>query len=107
MFAHFRCEGLILLETYTTMKGETLELPDFLEIVKEVTHDRNYSMFTLSRKNDEPEIKCATNSTYSYGVINGNVNAENGVNCNDLSKDALISNCTIDDTKEKTSASVM
>jgi hypothetical protein len=34
-----RCKGLILLETYSTLSGEELQqrLPNFLEIVKEVT----------------------------------------------------------------------
>ena len=46
----FRCEGLILLETYTTMKGEELKLPSFLDIDKEVTDDRGYSMYNLSKR---------------------------------------------------------
>lgn len=45
-----RCKGLIILETYTTMKGDELKLPDFLDVVKEVTADRSYSMYNLSRK---------------------------------------------------------
>ena len=45
----YRCKGLILLETYTT-KTDDLHLPDFLEIMKEVTDDPAYSMFNLSLK---------------------------------------------------------
>lgn len=30
------CEGLMLLETYTTAKGDELKLPDFLNVEKEV-----------------------------------------------------------------------
>ena len=45
-----RCEGLILLETYTTMKGEDLKLPTFLDIDKEVTDDRSFSMYNLSKR---------------------------------------------------------
>lgn len=48
---HPRCKGLILLETYTTKMGDSLERPDFLEIEKEVTGDPFYSMFHLSLKN--------------------------------------------------------
>ncbi|KAL9981196.1 hypothetical protein ACROYT_G009867 [Oculina patagonica] len=47
---HPRCKGLILLETYTTKVGDALELPDFLDIAKEVTGDPFYSMFHLSLK---------------------------------------------------------
>lgn len=46
----FRCKGLILMETYTTKSPDEVHLPDFLEIVKEVTHDPHYSMFNLSLK---------------------------------------------------------
>ncbi|ELT98807.1 hypothetical protein CAPTEDRAFT_170068 [Capitella teleta] len=52
---HARCRGLIILETYTTLKGEDLKLPDFLNIVKEVTNDRQYSMYNLSRIDDEAQ----------------------------------------------------
>lgn len=38
----------MLLETYTTKTGTDLELPDFMEIAKEVTSDSTYSMFNLS-----------------------------------------------------------
>ncbi|XP_038059692.1 TRPL translocation defect protein 14-like [Patiria miniata] len=44
-----RCKGLILLETYTTLPGNELPLPDFLKISKEVTGDKNYSMYNLSK----------------------------------------------------------
>ncbi len=53
----FRCEGLILLETYTTMKGEDLKLPSFLDIDKEVTDDRSYSMYNLSKRELPPVSK--------------------------------------------------
>ena len=45
-----RCKGLRILETYTTIKQGDLELPDFLDIAKEVTGDPSYSMFHLSLK---------------------------------------------------------
>ncbi|ODN05751.1 hypothetical protein Ocin01_00933 [Orchesella cincta] len=49
---HKRCQGLILLETYSTLSNEELDkrLPSFLTIVKEVTGDPKYSMFNLSLK---------------------------------------------------------
>jgi len=47
---HPRCKGLLILETYTTKCGDSLERPDFLDIVKEVTGDPFYSMFHLSLK---------------------------------------------------------
>ncbi|KAL5017121.1 hypothetical protein ScPMuIL_006710 [Solemya velum] len=47
-----RCKGLVLLETYTTMEGEALELPDFLLVKEEVTDNSQYSMFNLSLKED-------------------------------------------------------
>ncbi|XP_054724393.1 TRPL translocation defect protein 14-like isoform X2 [Uloborus diversus] len=51
---HPRCTGLILLETYTTLKGDELlgRLPPFLNVVKEVTGDPSFSMFNLSLKSD-------------------------------------------------------
>lgn len=44
-----RCEGLVLLETYTTLKSSEVKLPPFLEIIKDVTDDLDYSMYNLSR----------------------------------------------------------
>ncbi|CAL1281897.1 unnamed protein product [Larinioides sclopetarius] len=51
---HPRCEGLILLETYTTLKGRELigRLPAFLNVTKEVTGNPAYSMFNLSFKEE-------------------------------------------------------
>lgn len=47
---HPRCKGLLILETYTTERGDGLKRPDFLDIVKEVTGDPFYSMFHLALK---------------------------------------------------------
>ena len=49
---HERCQGLMLLETYTTMSVTDLKqrLPDFLDIGSEVTGDPAFSMFNLSLK---------------------------------------------------------
>jgi len=44
----------VLLETYSSLTGEALKncMPKFLNIVKEVTGDPDYSMFNLSLKED-------------------------------------------------------
>ncbi|CAO1318798.1 unnamed protein product [Diamesa tonsa] len=49
---HPRCKGLMLLETYTSLEGESLKksMPQFLKITKEVTGEAAYSMFNLSLK---------------------------------------------------------
>lgn len=49
-----RCKGLILLETYTALEGIKLNesLPDFLNIVKPVTGNPDYSMYNLSLRED-------------------------------------------------------
>ncbi|KAK4292007.1 hypothetical protein Pmani_035198 [Petrolisthes manimaculis] len=51
---HERCEGLLLLETYTTLTAEELHarLPSFLTIESDVTGKPNYSMFNLSLRDD-------------------------------------------------------
>ncbi|XP_076039530.1 TRPL translocation defect 14 isoform X2 [Oratosquilla oratoria] len=51
---HPRCEGLLLLETYSTLPSEELSrrLPDFLNIAEEVTGRPDYSMFNLSLKDE-------------------------------------------------------
>ncbi|XP_018339614.1 PREDICTED: TRPL translocation defect protein 14 isoform X1 [Trachymyrmex septentrionalis] len=48
--AHRRCQGLMLLETYTALTADELKniLPQFLIIEKEVTGNPDYSMFNLS-----------------------------------------------------------
>lgn len=44
----------MLLETYSSLTGDALKncMPKFLNIVKEVTGDPDYSMFNLSLKED-------------------------------------------------------
>jgi hypothetical protein len=67
-----RCEGLILLETYTTAKSRELidKLPLFLTIVKEVTNDPSYSMYNLSSKTGGSIMARLNNS------VNHNNNSE-------------------------------
>ena len=50
-----RCRNLVLIETYTTKDNKKLELPDFLDIVKEVTGDPAYSMYHLSAQNNHSD----------------------------------------------------
>ena len=51
---HTRCNGLVFLETYTSLSKEELakRLPDFLNIQGDVTKDPEYSMYNLSLKED-------------------------------------------------------
>nr|CAH0100669.1 unnamed protein product [Daphnia galeata] len=52
---HPRCHGLVLLETYTTQSLEEFQankLPDFLDIVNNVTGDPTHSMYNLSLKEE-------------------------------------------------------
>ncbi len=51
-----RCRGLLLMETYTTQKGEGLQLPDFLDVEREVTNDSQYSMHYLSAQEGEEGV---------------------------------------------------
>lgn len=69
-----RCEGLILLETYTTFKSKEFvpKLPKFLKIVKEVTSDPSYSMYNLSSKTD-----WNTTANSKAGRTNNSVNHNN------------------------------
>ncbi|XP_017031594.1 TRPL translocation defect protein 14 isoform X4 [Drosophila kikkawai] len=68
---HPRCKGLVLLETYSSLTGDALKncMPKFLNIVKEVTGDPDYSMFNLSLKEDWSISKkfCRT-ATHANGV---------------------------------------
>jgi hypothetical protein len=53
--AFHRCHGLVLLETYTTQSLEEFQankLPDFLDIVDNVTGDPTHSMYNLSLKEE-------------------------------------------------------
>lgn len=70
-----RCEGLILLETYTTLKINEfkVKLPQFLTIVKEVTKDPSFSMYNLSSKVD-------LINSFKMNRINNSVNHNNNSN---------------------------
>ncbi|XP_022229085.1 TRPL translocation defect protein 14 isoform X4 [Drosophila obscura] len=74
---HPRCKGLVLLETYSSLTGDALKncMPKFLNIVKEVTGDPDYSMFNLSLKEDWSTTKkfCRT-ATHAKGAANGVTN---------------------------------
>merc|ERR1711997_650299 len=51
---HSRCQGLILLETFTTLKDDELvdSLPPFLQVKRNVTGDPAFSMYNLSIRSD-------------------------------------------------------
>lgn len=55
----FRCEGLVLLETYSALEDQKLldRLPKFLDIESEVTGNAAYSMFNLSLVEDWDKSK--------------------------------------------------
>ncbi len=53
----------MLLETFTTKTGSDLELPDFLTITREVTEDREYSMFHLSAVSRDSELSPPSKKT--------------------------------------------
>jgi len=46
----------MILETFTTLTGDELLLPSFLEISHEITGDPYYSMYYLSSKDPEPSL---------------------------------------------------
>lgn len=54
----YRCDGLILLETFTTLSTEEVvrRLPPFLSVIKNVTGDSEFSMYNLSRKTDSHRV---------------------------------------------------
>jgi len=54
-----RCRGLILLETYTADKSAEFvaKLPSFLNVLREVTGDPQYSMYNLALKDEGQEIR--------------------------------------------------
>ena len=54
LFLTFRCKGLMLLQTYTTLTGDALldQLPPFLNVGLDVTEDPAFSMYNLSLKGD-------------------------------------------------------
>jgi len=73
-----RCKGLMILETFTTLTGDDLPLPSFLEISREITGDRNYSMYHLSYNN-----YCMPTSKPTTPVItNGYKKDDMDHNCN-------------------------
>ena len=50
----YRCRGLILLETYTVDNSADFvnKLPPFLNVLREVTGDSQYSMYNLALKDE-------------------------------------------------------
>jgi len=54
-----KCRGLILLETYTVDNSPDFvnKLPSFLNVLREVTGDQQYSMYNLALKDEGQEIR--------------------------------------------------
>jgi len=54
---HVRCQGLVLLETCTTLRDEEIAktLPPFLQVKKNVTGDPAFSMYNLSIRSEWEE----------------------------------------------------
>lgn len=46
----------MILETFTTLTGDELQLPSFLEINREITGEPNYSMYYLSSRDVDPSM---------------------------------------------------
>lgn len=63
----------MLLETYTSLEGESLKksMPQFLNITKEVTGDPSYSMFNLSLK-----AEWANNKNFCFGLTGKCLNVQ-------------------------------
>lgn len=70
---HERCNGLILLQTYTPLTADAMisRLPPFLNIGVDVTGDAAFSMFNLSLKED-----WADNKTFCYKMCEEHENHE-------------------------------
>jgi len=73
-----RCKGLMILETFTTLTGDELLLPSFLEISKEVTGDPAYSMYYLSL--NDPRVP--TTKPATAVITNGYHDDDVDYNCN-------------------------
>jgi hypothetical protein len=79
----------MMLETYTTMKGDDLHLPDFLEISREVTDDPGYSMYNLSLK-DHPVTTDHAKISTGGSMVNGDVKSLPSVMMNgDIKSDGV------------------
>ena len=65
----YRCRGLKLIETFTAKAGDQLELPNFLDIEKEVTDDPSYSMYWLALKDTSDGVNGGQDN--GTRVVNG------------------------------------
>uniref|UniRef100_A0A146LYV1 NadR/Ttd14 AAA domain-containing protein n=2 Tax=Lygus hesperus TaxID=30085 RepID=A0A146LYV1_LYGHE len=73
---HPRCNGLMLLETYSALEDGRLEacLPKFLNIDSEVTDDPSFSMYNLSLREE-----WANSSKFTQAVKDFNNKKNNGI----------------------------
>ncbi|XP_037950199.1 TRPL translocation defect protein 14-like [Teleopsis dalmanni] len=87
--SHPRCKGLILLETYSSLSGEAFKncMPKFLNIVKEVTGDPDYSMFNLSLKEDWSKTK-----KFCHALQDDGASAQKSKQTNGVSNKQLVLN---------------
>lgn len=82
----YRCKGLVFLETYTSLDSDSLienYLPKFLNIIKEVTGDPDYSMFNLSLKEDWNKTKKFCHSLHGKKLTNYQSNTNNKGKCSE------------------------
>ncbi|XP_018332814.2 TRPL translocation defect protein 14-like [Agrilus planipennis] len=88
---HPRCKGLIFLETYTALDEAIMQerLPKFLNIVKDVTGNPDYSMYNLSLREDwKTSKKFASSVIGTYTVKSSQELPCNGLMGNSLDKKA-------------------
>ncbi|KAJ6217135.1 hypothetical protein RDWZM_008292 [Blomia tropicalis] len=94
MSGNSRCSGLILLELYSTHSLDELKskLPPFLTIVREVTDEKEYSMYQLSLKNEpNGSITNGKTNNENKSPIRGNSRSSSMVNGNFYSNSTFIS----------------
>ena len=81
----YRCNGLILLQTYTPLTADDMisQLPPFLNIGVDVTGDAAFSMFNLSLKED-----WADNKTFCYKMCEEHENHDTDEVVQDQAREA-------------------
>ena len=68
----FRCRGLILLESYTVDSSTEFvdKLPSFLNVLREVTGDPQYSMYNLALKDEGNIFRLVASENIVCGLSN-------------------------------------
>ena len=62
----------MILETFTTLIGDELQIPSFLEISHEITGDPSYSMYYLSSRDSNAGVP----SKWMKGVMTNGIDAD-------------------------------